>query len=125
MPEGHPMYHDLFSTLDKLGVTYDKAELQEKIDKLERETVAKTLVQQAKGLNLSLETNQAKTVIAALSRNYSTDPIQAAEALTHYHHMDEDKQRRYRDELYSQFLRQTPEFDTIMQLNGDYAKRWF
>ncbi|MCG7489205.1 hypothetical protein MHN79_06860 [Vibrio sp. Of14-4] len=119
------MYKELTERLDQIGLTYDKDELKLKVDQAEKHAVAQALITKAKEISFALESNQAKSVVAALSETFAPDCQAAVNALLHYSQLNANDQLEYREQLYTQFIRHTSVFDTVMQLNGEYARRWF
>lgn len=118
------MYRELTEKLDQIGLSYDKDELKLKVKQAEKHSVAQALIKKAKEISFALESNQAKSVIAALSETFAPDCQAAESALSHYSQLMEKEQLEYREQLYMQFIRHTSVFDTVMQLNGEFARRW-
>ena len=119
------MYKELTEKLDQIGFTYDKNELKLKVEQAEKYSVVQALIKKAKKISFSLESNQAKSIIAALSETLAPDCQAAEKALEHYNQLGNKEQLEYREQLYMQFIRHSSVFDTVMQLNGEYSRRWF
>ncbi|MBU2897457.1 hypothetical protein [Vibrio hepatarius] len=86
------MYKELTEKLDHLGLTYDKNELKLKVENVEKYSVAQALIKKAKEISFALESNQSKSIIAALSETLAPNCQAAEQALVQYNQLnDKDK----------------------------------
>lgn len=117
------MYDVLSKQLDEIGYDFDQQELKKRTILAQKKQVIKAMQLEAKRLNFDLFSNQAKTIVAAITAEPEISVKDAVSTLKQYVNSDAYDQQLMRETLFSAAIRISEEFKMVMLLNGEGVNR--